>query len=102
MEDEIRTLHILKNALDNGKTVYIPRYFLGGNHMEMVKLYDMDDYESLPLTKWNIRQPKDDEERPEALLEKSLDLILVPGMAFTNSGARLGRGKGYYDTYLAR
>ena len=71
--------HILKNALDNGKTVYIPRYFLGGNHMEMVKLYDMDDYESLPLTKWNIRQPKDDEERPEALLEKSLDLILVPG-----------------------
>ena len=47
--------------------------------MEMVKLYDMDDYESLPLTKWNIRQPKDDEERPEALLEKSLDLILVPG-----------------------
>ena len=56
---------------------------MGGNHMEMVKLYDMDDYESLPLTKWNIRQPKDDEERPEALHEKSLDLILVPGTGCT-------------------
>ncbi len=31
----------------------------------------------------------------------SPDLVLVPGLAFDTSGARLGRGKGFYDRWLA-
>jgi 5-formyltetrahydrofolate cyclo-ligase len=31
-----------------------------------------------------------------------LDAVIVPGRAFDPSGARLGRGKGYYDALLAR
>ncbi len=30
------------------------------------------------------------------------DLLVVPGLAFTKSGKRLGRGKGHYDRYLSQ
>ena len=78
MNDEIQTEELLKHSLEQKKKCYIPRYFMGGNHMEMVLLRDMDDYINLPLTKWNIKQPRDDEVRPEAL-DHGLDLMLIPG-----------------------
>ena len=72
--------------------------------MDMVRLLDMEDYDSLPRTKWNIKQPDENDEREEALDNDGggLDLILIPGLAFTRDGDRCGRGKGYYDTYLQK
>lgn len=34
--------------------------------MVMLKIKDMNDFESLPITKWNIRQPDDDGNREDA------------------------------------
>ena len=38
----------------------------------------------------------------EAVRPHEIDAIVVPGVAFTESGARMGRGKGFYDRYLSQ
>ncbi|PSN54972.1 5-formyltetrahydrofolate cyclo-ligase [Blattella germanica] len=70
--------------------------------MEMIKLSSLEDYENLPVNKWNIKQPPDDEERVSVFDEGKLDLVLSPGLGFTKEGKRLGRGKGYYDGFLTK
>lgn len=44
--------------------VFVPSY--SGSKMVMLKIKDMNDFESLPLTKWNIRQPNCDGNREDA------------------------------------
>ncbi|KAJ8970376.1 hypothetical protein NQ314_001288 [Rhamnusium bicolor] len=63
--------------------------------MEMVKLYSMEDWRTLPVTKWNIKQPSLKDVRENAMES-------VPGVAFTTTGLRLGHGAGYYDKYLMK
>ncbi|KAK9306713.1 hypothetical protein QLX08_002631 [Tetragonisca angustula] len=97
-KDEIDTIQILKYIFDKKKEVFVPRY--KGKEMEMIKLLSMQDYEALPLTKWNIKQPNVNELRENALETGGLDLIILPGVAFTANGKRLGHGMGYYDKFL--
>ncbi|XP_038072427.1 5-formyltetrahydrofolate cyclo-ligase-like isoform X2 [Patiria miniata] len=97
--DEVNTQGILEHMFANNKKAYVPQYI--GPRMDMLRLYSMEDYDTLPLTKWNIKQPGEGDQREEALAT-GLDLIIVPGLAFTTGGDRLGKGKGYYDKYQER
>lgn len=64
-KNEIDTLPILEHIFKMGKEAFVPRY--RGKTMEMVKLKSMEDYKTLPLTKWNIKQPRTTERRDNAL-----------------------------------
>ena len=100
MPSEVDTASILNDIFSHEKKCYVPLY--NKDEMKMVRLKDIDDYNSLPLTSWNIKQPDEDEDRETAIESGGLDLIILPGLGFTKDGLRIGRGKGYYDNYLMK
>ncbi|KAI7902294.1 5-formyltetrahydrofolate cyclo-ligase-like protein [Cokeromyces recurvatus] len=97
---EIMTTEIIHHVLTTGKNCFIPR--CTKSTMDMVKLASLEDFNSLPMNKWNIPEPRLDEPRENALDENGLDLILVPGVAFDKNKNRIGHGKGYYDRYIKK
>lgn len=77
--------------------------------MKMIRLNSLTEFKSLKADLWGIRQHSDKSNiilLNEDLLNypkqmnKGLDLIFMPGVAFTIDGCRCGHGKGYYDNYL--
>lgn len=68
-----------------------------GSELELVRVSHPDDFQP---GRYGILEPR---AAPENLVPPSaIDLALVPGLAFDETGGRLGRGRGYYDRLLSR
>ena len=86
------TWEILRALLSRGFRLALPR--VEGREM---RFYFVPDLKELSQSSMKIWEPKADAvpaDDPEAL-------VLVPGMAFSRDGARLGKGGGFYDRFLA-
>lgn len=85
-------------ALADGKRLLLPKVNHHTNHLD---LYFVEDFENqLAQGLWGIREPVVERcERLNALNE--VEFALLPGVAFTREGARLGYGGGFYDKLLA-
>lgn len=88
----------VERVLADGKRLALPKV---NRHTDRLDLYWVDDPESqLEAGLWGIREPVVERcERLETLNE--VEFALLPGVAFTRDGARLGYGGGYYDKLLA-
>ena len=89
---EFQTQELIEQALKDGKKVLIPKTYTKGR-MDFV-VYDP---QQLVKTSFGLLEPQGDLEVVDA---SQIDLIHVPGLAFTTEGYRIGYGGGYYDRYL--
>ena len=89
---EFQTQALIEQALKDGKKVLIPKTYPKGR-MDFV-VYDP---QQLVKTSFGLLEPQGDLEVVDA---SQIDLIHVPGLAFTTEGYRIGYGGGYYDRYL--
>jgi 5-formyltetrahydrofolate cyclo-ligase len=66
---------------------------------ENLTLISVNDPTELVTSRWQLREPVMREPNLQSL--EKIDLILVPGLAFSRNGERMGRGGGFYDRLLA-
>lgn len=90
---EIDTAPLILHARHKGHTVVVPRT-LPGHQMEFVTLNEDTQFKE---THFGVLEP----ENGKVVHSTDIDLMVVPGVAFTVSGKRLGFGGGYYDRYLS-
>lgn len=85
-------------ALAAGKRLVLPKV---NRHTNLLDLYLVSDLENqLANGLWGIREPV--VERCERLNDiNEVEFALLPGIAFSRDGARLGYGGGFYDKLLA-
>ena len=89
---EFQTQELIEQTLKDGKKVLIPKTYPKGR-MDFV-VYNP---QQLVKTSFGLLEPQGDLEVVDA---SQIDLIHVPGLAFTREGYRIGYGGGYYDRYL--
>ncbi len=95
MKTEVNCLPVIENALKSGKKVAIPtqdyRFFsiLPDNRYDRLTKLDNGTLGLKDADLIEISQ----------IWENTL--VLVPGLAFTKDGIRLGRGSGFYDRVIA-
>ena len=89
---EFQTQELIEQALKDGKKVLIPKTYPKGR-MDFV-VYNP---QQLVKTSFGLLEPQGNLEVVDA---SQIDLIHVPGLAFTTEGYRIGYGGGYYDRYL--
>ena len=89
----------IRQVLAARKKLALPRV---NHHTNQLDLYWVEDLENqLAAGLWGIREPI--VERCEQVIAlNEVEFALLPGVAYSKNGARLGYGGGFYDKLLAR
>lgn len=99
LPDEVNTRQLVDDLLAERKIVFLPKVVSD----EAMEWYPYTGSQDLQEGSFRIMEPA--ENHGDCTFcenyRGTVPVILVPGMAFDAKGHRLGRGRGYYDRFLA-
>jgi 5-formyltetrahydrofolate cyclo-ligase len=96
MPSETDTSAIALRAWQEGKTVAVPKVSWDQRRMLAVEISSLSD--AAPSEQYPVREPREGNPVPVDLI----DLVIVPGLGFSPTGHRIGRGMGFYDRFLGQ
>jgi 5-formyltetrahydrofolate cyclo-ligase len=88
---EVKTYNIIQEILSDGKALALPR--VEDDELVFCNIGKLEDLEK---GEFGIMEPKQN-----CPTTSEFDAILVPAVAMTREGQRLGYGRGFYDRFLA-
>ncbi|MGD7043971.1 5-formyltetrahydrofolate cyclo-ligase [Jeotgalibacillus proteolyticus] len=91
---EVDTFSIIRRAWEEEKMVSVPKCQRVDRSMCFYKIQSFTEVEP---SFFGLLEPIDS---LETTASDQIDLMIVPGIAYTKEGYRLGYGGGYYDRYL--
>ncbi len=92
---EVRTMSLIEEAWRAGKRVVVPRC---NTETKEMTFREIMSYDELEVVSSGLYEPKENE--TEAINKNEIDLLIVPGVIYSNEGYRIGFGGGYYDRFL--
>ena len=99
LPDEPDLAPLIEEAWARKKKVVLPRLWREGNARRL-SWHRIDGWSDLTDDgPFGLREP--DPANCSAVKPEKIDAIFVPGLAYDETGMRLGRGGGYYDRVLA-
>jgi len=93
---EMDTAPLALKCWQSGKTVVVPKVSWDQRRMMPVEITSLQT--RMTTTGPGVREPVFGHPMPLNLV----DLVIVPGLGFTSTGHRIGRGMGFYDRFLAQ
>ena len=96
-DGEVETFALMRRAWDMGKDCYLPRLY----RIRTRRLWFAFVQDGARLTVNRFGIPEPDLSPRHMVHARSLDLIVVPLVAFDTAGNRIGMGGGFYDSTLA-
>jgi len=93
---EFDTSEFVRTLQARGCALVLPRIDVARRGLTLHRVSD-PELDTLPGV-WGIREP--DPQRCPSADRADIDAVLVPGVAFTPAGGRLGYGGGFYDRLL--
>lgn len=95
VDEEVSTYEMIERAWQEGKRIAAPKCDRLSRTMTFREIRNWDDLEKVYM---NLREPIP--ARTKEISADEIDLLIMPGIAFTEQGDRLGYGGGYYDRFL--
>ena len=93
VNNEPNIKEVVGHFLKAKKSIVTPAFFENLGKYKFVRLSTLED---LKIGPYQIPQPI----KLVSFDSKNIDLVLIPGLAFSEGGLRLGYGKGVYDRLL--
>lgn len=92
---EVDTSALVLRAWQDRKRVLAPKVSWSQRRMMPVEIRSLT--EDLAVSQMGVREPVSGLPFPVSMI----DLVIIPGLGFDEYGNRLGRGRGFYDRFLA-